>query len=168
MRPNVKALLVVGAIVLLTPAAARSQAKQTPAPAPPPPAVVTKFKPAELATILQNAGYRAEVVFVDSKPRIRTGMSGYNVTIYLYSCEEDSGCGSITFYAGFTKTAQNTLSLANKWNQEKRYVKAYIDTDGDLAMEYDVSFFGGATSDTFKQSANMFENLLASYKTFGK
>jgi hypothetical protein len=31
-----------------------------------------------------------------------------------------------------------TLQEINKWNAEKRFLKAYIDNDGDLWLEWDV------------------------------
>jgi hypothetical protein len=59
-----------------------------------------------------------------------------------------------------SKSANKTLSLVNKWNQEKRYAKAYLDSDGDLNLEYDVSFAGGVTTDHIAQAASVFETLL--------
>lgn len=134
----------------------------------PSPEVAAKFKPNDLAAILQSAGYRAEVAVVNSRPRIRTGMNGFNVLVLLYSCDDNSGCGSMQFSTGYAKSAQTTMSVANKWNQEKRYGKAYIDTDGNLALEYDVSFFGGVTRDYIKESAGTFESLLADFRNIFK
>ena len=115
--------------------------------------------------MFQNAGYRAEIP-TGGSPRIITGMSGYKVYIYLYSCDGDAGCGSMEFSIILTKNAKMTLSIVNKWNQEKRYAKTYLDTDGDLNMEYDVSFAGGVTSDHIVQAAGVFEALLPALDQF--
>ena len=41
----------------------------------------------------------------------------------------------------------------NAWNRDRRFGKAYIDADGDIAIEMDVNLWGGVTpknlDDTF-------------------
>jgi hypothetical protein len=163
MRLHALAILAAAAIGLMLSPAAQAQ------PAPPSTAgnsgTFTKIKIADLAKVFQNAGYRADIPTTGSSPRILTGMSGYKVAIYLYSCD-DGGCGSLEFSSSFTKSAKMTLSIVNKWNQEKRYAKAYLDTDGDLNMEYDVSFSGGVTNDHLLQAASVFETLLPQLEQF--
>jgi hypothetical protein len=125
--------------------------------------VFTKLKPSEIADILKEAGYRAELVVEPNKtPRIRTGMGGWNVVIYLYGCEGDT-CASIEYSCGVTKAQNYTLNLANKWNQEKRYAKAYLDTDGDMMLEYDLSFRGGVTKDTVVSASRLFDDLVSEF-----
>src|SRR5215469_2891552 len=153
------ALTALAAVTLMLPPAGHAQTPAPPSTATAP-SVFTKMKIADLAKVFQNAGYRAEIP-TGGNPRILTGMSGYTVAIYLYSCD-DAGCGSLEFSKIFTKSAKMTLSVMNKWNQEKRYVKAYLDTDGDMNLEYDVSFSGGVTSDHLIQAAGVFESLITS------
>jgi hypothetical protein len=129
------------------------------------PATFIKITKADLAKVFQDAGYRADVPTTGS-PRILTGMSGYKVAIFLYSCDGDNGCGSMEFSSSFTKSAKMTLSIVNKWNQEKRYAKAYLDTDGDLNLEYDVSFAGGVTNKHLIEAAGVFETLLPALEQF--
>ena len=66
---------------------------------------------------------------------------------------------------GLTKNADFTLSLVNKWNQEKRYAKAYLDTNGNLYLEYDLSFRGGVTRETVAAAARLFDDLLGDFRT---
>jgi hypothetical protein len=163
MRLHALTILASAAIgLMLAPAAHAQGAPQSTATAS---TVKTKFTAAELAKVFQNAGYRADVP-TSGSPRILTGMSGYKVAIFLYSCDGDAGCGSLEFSSSFTKSAKMTLSIVNKWNQEKRYAKAYLDTDGDLNLEYDVSFAGGVTSDHVVQAASVFETLLPALEQF--
>jgi len=164
MRLQALAIFVGAAVGLMLPPAAHAQTPAPPSTASAP-AVFTKIKTPDLAKVFQNAGYRAEIP-TGGSPRIITGMSGYKVYIYLYSCDGDAGCGSMEFSIILTKNAKMTLSIVNKWNQEKRYAKTYLDTDGDLNMEYDVSFAGGVTSDHIVQAAGVFEALLPALDQF--
>jgi hypothetical protein len=123
------------------------------------PAVSATFKPDEVASIIRDAGYRAELVRGKSSWYINTGMAGRKVTIYLY-CENDV-CGSMTYDLSFTASSDFTLTWANQWNRDKRYAKAYIDTDGSLVVEYELSYKGGVTHDTIGESAKLFDNLVS-------
>jgi hypothetical protein len=158
MRATV-CVAALGLVLLLVPASLAD----TPTPTPtPPPAVFTRFKPDDLAAILRGAGYRAEVVHVTEGYRIRTGMSGRKVTVYLF-CSADGDCGSIDYDLNYTADPDFTLTLANKWNREKRYAKAYIGTDGSIFLEYSVAFNGGVTNETVAESARLFERLIGEF-----
>ena len=165
MRLHALAILAGAAIGLMLPAAAQAQTPAPPSTASAP-AVKNKYTITELAKVFQDANYRAEVPADQKTPHIITGMSGYKVWVNLYSCDGDAGCGSMMFSIILSKSANKTLSIANKWNQEKRYAKAYLDTDGDLNLEYDVSFAGGVTAEHIAQTAGVFDTLLSALDQF--
>jgi Putative bacterial sensory transduction regulator len=119
------------------------------------PELFTTLKPEDVAGILRDAGYRA--VFV------RSGMAGYNVYVYPYGCQEGR-CASLQFSLGLTKNADFTLSMVNKWNQEKRFAKAYLDTNGNLYLESDVYFDGGVTKDTVTAWARLYDSLVGDFR----
>jgi hypothetical protein len=144
-----------------TPGSGGGGGSSTPPPAAAPgPAIADTYKPDEIAGIIRDAGYRAELIHGKSSWYIYTGMSGRKVTIDLY-CDDHDVCGSMTYDLSFTASSDFTLTMANQWNRDKRYAKAYIDTDGALVVEYDVSFKGGVTHDTIAAAARLFEDLVA-------
>lgn len=120
--------------------------------------VVTQFTPDEVASILRDAGYRAEIVHEDNKYHILTGMGGYKVILYLYC--DGTKCTSLDWDVSFSAASKFTLTLANKWNREKRYAKAYIATDGAFFLEYSLDFTGGVTRQTITASSNLFERFV--------
>jgi hypothetical protein len=124
----------------------------------------SKIAPDELKKIVLDAGYRAELVKINERWRIRTGMGGWTVEIFLY-CGEDGTCNSVEYSLGLSKSSDYTLTLANRWNREKRYAKAYIDTDGGITLEYDLSFTGGVTRETIAESARLFDRLIGQFNT---
>lgn len=147
-------LLGFAGVIALAPAAA-AQSK---------PEILTTITLEGVASALKTAGYRAEIMTTGS-PRVRTTMSGYSVAIYLYSCNAQR-CGSIQFYAGFEKEPKFTPRFVNQWNREKRYAKAYLDKDSDLAFEYDLQLDGGVTPDFLKEQMSLFERLLSQLAKF--
>lgn len=122
--------------------------------------VVTEFTPDEVAAILRDAGYRAEMVHENDKYHILTGMGGYKVVLYLYC--KDGKCTSLDWDVSFTAAAKYTLTLVNKWNREKRYTKAYIANDGAFYLEYSLDFTGGVTKQTIASSASLFDSFVTS------
>jgi len=120
--------------------------------------VVTSFTPDQVASILRDAGYRAEIVHENDKYRILTGMGGYKVVLYLYCT--DTKCTSLDWDVSFTAAPKYTLTLVNKWNREKRYAKAYIANDGAFYLEYSLDFSGGVTKQTLAASASLFDSFV--------
>lgn len=160
MRASVP-VAALGLALLLAPASLAQTTTPTPTPTPPP-ALFTTFKPDELAAILRGAGYRAEIVRVKDEYRIYTGMSGRKVTAFLY-CNADGDCLSLDWDLNYIADPDFTLTLANKWNRDKRYAKVFIGTDGSIFLEYGVSFSGGVTGDTVAASARLFERLIGEF-----
>jgi len=161
MRMFISAVILAAVVATMvrTPSFAESAV-----PAPSTAEMLVKLKPNDIASILRDAGYRADVVTENNRTRIRTGMGGYNVNVYMYGCDEDGACSSIQFSLGLTKSPNYTLSVANKWNQDKRFTKAYLDTSGNLFMEADVYFRGGIGRDAVSASARLFDDLVGDFR----
>jgi hypothetical protein len=115
--------------------------------------------------VLQDAGYRAEIVRSEKRSYVRTGLSGRRVTVYMYDCNPQ-GCRSVQYSAIYTKDPKLTIELANDWNAKKRFVKTYIDSDGDLNLEWDVDMDGGVTLEFVKQSIFTFESFVGQFDKF--
>src|ERR1700759_4780472 len=118
------ALLIAAAL----PAFADPSAPATPAP-PPQPQVIHYINPDDMAALMRELGYRAEIrnLSSDKSKMIATGMDGWNVAVYLFNCTNGAQCASLEFETTFDKDPTYTLTLANNWNSQRRYTKAYID-----------------------------------------
>ncbi|MDB5506597.1 MAG: hypothetical protein JWR75_1235 [Devosia sp.] len=101
-------------------------------------------------------------------------------TIYFYGCDEETheGCTSLSFYAGFTWD-EASAEVANQWNYDKRYGKAFVADDegpgmkGDakeayIALQWDVDLTSGVTRDnmdavidTWVTNLGLFNDFLA-------
>lgn len=154
--PRLLAALAVAAGSLLALPAAAAGA---------PPRIISTMSPQEMATLLQDAGYRAERMASEDPPRVQTGMGGYTVMVFFYDCKEQN-CSALQFWAAFKKVPSFTLDFANRWNIERRYAKAYIDKEGGLALEFDVDLDGAVTPEYIKQKVLLFERLLAELDAF--
>jgi hypothetical protein len=100
----------------------------------------------EVAAWLQKAGYKAELTKDESgDPLITSAAEGQSFKIYFYDCDDAKRCKALQFSAGFDLKTPLTLDKANEWNRKNRYLKAYLDDDGDPYVQYDVNVNAGRT-----------------------
>jgi hypothetical protein len=58
-----------------------------------------------------------------------------------------------------------SMSQVNDWNKVKRFSRAYIDKDGDPALEFDVDLDdGGMSAALFIDNIEFFEASIAGFK----
>lgn len=119
----------------------------------------------KFAKVLQDAGFRAEIVRGDKRPYIRTGLSGRRAAVYFYDCK-DNTCGSFQYSVIFNKDAKYTIDFSNTWNTKRRYSKTYLDSDGDMNLEWDVDLDGGVTDEFLKRTALSFERMISDFDKF--
>ncbi len=126
---------------------------------------VTRVTVEQLAKVLQDAGYRAEIVPGSKEPYIRTGLSGRRAAIYMYDCKEGT-CGAYQFVVSYAKNSKYTLAYVNEWNKTKRYTKAYLDKDNDVSFEWDIDLDGGVTPEFLKTTVSSFETYIGLFDKF--
>jgi hypothetical protein len=73
---------------------------------------------------------------------IRFRVEGYNCLLFFYGVE-DGRAMSLQFRAAFRE--QVPMEKVNEWNRRKRFLKVYLDEDGDVNMDMDVDLEGGVT-----------------------
>ncbi|MEO6218519.1 MAG: YbjN domain-containing protein [Sphingomonas sp.] len=113
-----------------------------------------------VATLLKDAGYKAEIKMgKDGTSYIVSGVNGSSFNIDFYGCTNDKGCTSIDFYSWDKKEAFFSPALANEWNASKRFLKVAIDKDGDLSEYLSVSTLGNMTLDNFKDYIDWFASM---------
>jgi hypothetical protein len=57
-----------------------------------------------------------------------------------------------------------TLERLNEFNRDKRWVKAYLDDEGDPVIEADLDFEGGVTQDAFERFILLFVQMAQLYE----
>ena len=126
--------------------------------------VILSVTPDEMAKILQDIGYRAEVLKNnEGKRRIRTRIGGWNVTLNFYSCDDKENCKSIGLRSFFENEKKRGAQWANDWNREKRFTKVYIDKDNDVNIEFDILFRDGVTKGNMRAYFDVYEDQLKEF-----
>ncbi|WP_170182140.1 YbjN domain-containing protein [Phreatobacter stygius] len=126
---------------------------------------VGRITPQQMAAVLRNRGFQAEVLSENNRSRIRTMIGGRRVTVFFYACN-DGGCQSIQYRALYEKNDRFTHAFVNAWNYEKRFAKTYLDSDNDLVLEWDVDFDGGVNVGFISESVATFQTMINAFDRF--
>jgi hypothetical protein len=119
----------------------------------------------ELAAILQDAGYRAQLqADAEGEPLVRTGMGGVEVAILFYDCNAEHRCNSLQFSAGFDLPEGTTDAVVNGFNRDYRYARAFLDDERDPFLHFDFEVVHTAHADYVRNQIDSFEQLLPEFQ----
>jgi len=95
-----------------------------------------------IVDIARNYGSATIETQVSGNPKISARIGGIGYAIYFQNCTTPRSCSDINFYAGFLDSKPSEKRI-NAWNAGKRFGRAYIDPDGDAALEMDINLQNG-------------------------
>lgn len=100
--------------------------------------------PTQMRDALSHAGLPAELETGPDGPQIwsRIEKQPFNVFFFDCSAARELRCREAQFYAGFPIEGMFPSALINSWNGGHRFGRAYIDQDGNAALEMDVDAVG--------------------------
>jgi hypothetical protein len=122
----------------------------------------------EVAAWLQKAGYKAELTKDDGgDPMINSAANGSTFKVYFYDCDTaKTRCKALQLSAGFDLKTPLTLEKINEWNRKNRYLKAYLDDEGDPYVQYDVNVNAGRTVEGLDDDFGVWTGMLDDFTTF--
>lgn len=98
----------------------------------------------------------------DGSPRIAGKIKGVPYYVFLMNCTDGAACEDLNFYAGFANI-KPTLDAINAWNRDKRFGNAYVDSDLDAAIEYDVNLEYGVSRQNLDAAFGVWSVILEEY-----
>lgn len=125
----------------------------------------------QISEVLKAAGYRAEIKEDGSGGGgryVRSAAAGYNFLILPGGCDDSNkNCKSVQFYVAFNPEKSPTLDAMNTYNKEHRWGRAYLDKDGDPAIEFDLDLeAGGMSAELFLDNVAYWEMAIGRYAKF--
>ncbi|KSB90829.1 hypothetical protein AS593_16970 [Caulobacter vibrioides] len=150
--------LLLAAAMALAPAAALAASK---------PIHADGMTGPEVVKWLQDAGYKAELLTDKTgDPHIKSAANGVNFDIYFYDCTAKPRCKAVQFSAGFDLKTPLSAGKINEWNRDNRYLKAYIDDDGDPYVQYDVNLNAGRTIEVLDDDFGVWTSMINDFTKF--
>lgn len=120
-----------------------------------------------IAALIQEEGYRA-VVSIDGvgDPKITSSANGYEFVVYFYGCTDGDNCRDVQFSVNFDMEDGMSLTRAQDFNLEKRWVKVYLNEESDPILEMDVNLYGGVSATNFKDTLDWWVILMDDFVEF--
>jgi len=129
--------------------------------------MVCASNPKSIIDAMQQAGYRAELTTDGvGDPQIYSSASGYKYSVMFYDCTDHKACKSLQFQASFDVVAGVDGDYVNKWNEQKRFVRAALEDGDTFYLRYDLSTTGGLNQKNFADVLDWWELLLGDYSKF--
>ncbi len=124
-------------------------------------------QPSVVADLLAETGFRADRLENRvGDPFVGSNSNGKPFSIQFYGCQQKRDCPSIQFYTWYKREAYFTAELANEWNAQKRFLRAGVDSEGDLAIYLDIAAQGGMTRANFRDTLAWFVLMEGEFRDF--
>jgi len=119
----------------------------------------------EIVAIAKGYGTAELEAQSNGHPRIAGSIGGVPYYVFFMNCADGKPCEDINFYAGFADL-KPTMDALNAWNRDKRFGNAYLDSDLDAAIEYDVNLEYGVSRDNMDAAFGIWSVLLEQYTQY--
>lgn len=128
--------------------------------------IITSITAAELAKIMQEKGFRAEIsTDKDGDPTIASADSGLKFDVYFYDCDKQAtkSCKVLQFVRGVDLDNGSTMKIINDWNSDRLYGTAWLDDENDPYFGVTLSLVGGITQDHLVETLSIFTRNMARF-----
>lgn len=119
----------------------------------------------EILNLARGYGSASLETQSNGDPKITGKVEGVTYQVFFMNCTNNTNCEDLNFYAGFLDNKQ-TLDVINAWNRDKRFGKAYLDSDLDAVIEFDVNLEHGVTRDNLDAAFPLWTLILDQYTTY--
>jgi hypothetical protein len=119
----------------------------------------------EVSAWVKASGYEPKIAKTsDGESYVTTKTKdGINFDVDLYDCEAGR-CRALQFTVSFDLKAPLAPGKANDWNRTKRYLRMYLDKDGDAVFQYDANVAPGGTFEALDDDLDVFIGFLPSIR----
>jgi len=126
--------------------------------------IIHRISGEQLLDIFRKEGFYAELSRDKAgDPKVVFKVEGYRCIALFYDVQ-DGAASSLQFSTGFQ--SKKPLEKVNLWNRTRRFLKAYLDDEGDLLLELDVDLDGGVTEAHVAEQIKLFRQTLLSCLRF--
>lgn len=144
--------LVAGMLLAIAPMAVNAQA------------LVGATDPYVIAALIQDYGFDAEVTTDNvGDPMINSSAHGYNFDVFFYDCTDNKDCQAIQYAVTFDVDDGMSLTKAQDFNRDKRWVKVYLNDESDPRLEMDVNMRGGVSAANFTDTLDWWSLMMGEF-----
>jgi hypothetical protein len=124
----------------------------------------------EIANLLRGKGNKVEIKGSGNDRYIFVANpNAYTYSIDVMSCDEGTqrNCKSIQFHSGFTAEKPVTQDGLHQYNRDHRFGRAFLDSDGQPAIQYDINLGkGGVSEELLLDNVELWEVMIEIFGDF--
>ena len=119
----------------------------------------------EIANVARGYGSVTMDKASNGDPMISGKIEGVSYYLFFRNCTDNANCEDLNFYAGFLDNKQ-TMDAINAWNRDKRFGKAYLDSDLDAVIEFDVNVEYGISDKNLDSTFSVWSLILKQFADY--
>jgi len=119
----------------------------------------------EIMNIARGYGSATLTTQDNGNPKITGRIEGIGYQVYFMNCENNANCEDINFYTGFLDNKQ-AMDAINAWNRDMRFGRAYLDSDLDAVIEYDVNLEYGVSRENLDAAFSVWSGILSRFAEY--
>lgn len=120
----------------------------------------------EIANVARGYGSVTMDKATNGDPMISGKIEGVSYYLFFRNCSDANvDCEDLNFYAGFLDNKQ-TMEAINAWNRDKRFGKAYLDSDLDAVIEFDVNLEYGVAKQNLDSTFSVWSLILKQFAEY--
>lgn len=118
----------------------------------------------DILALAQGYGEASLETQANGQPRIAGKVHGVPYQVFFLNCGSGT-CEDLNFYAGFggIKPAMDSM---NAWNRDKRFGRAYLDSDLDAVIEYDINLEYGVARNNLNATFGVWSLVLGQFAEY--
>lgn len=122
--------------------------------------------PYAIQRVIQNAGYKAEMSTDDEgNPKIIGSSSNSTYWIMFLDCNLSIGCAGLQFFVGYSPEYAPSLEAINDFNNQYRYIRASVGSNGNPLMFMDIIVRdGGISEEAFLQYLGLWNQFVPAFE----
>jgi hypothetical protein len=118
----------------------------------------------DIVNLARGYGAASSDTASSGDPMISGKVNAVAYAIYFHNCTDGANCEDIRFYASFA--SKPSLETINEWNRDKRWGKAYVDSNLDATLEWDLNLVHGVSRDNLDNSLAVWMQNMEAFATF--
>ena len=119
----------------------------------------------DIVTLASGYGSAALEAQPGGGHRIAGSIEGVPYYVFFMNCNAPEPCQDLNFYAAFAGI-KPTMDALNAWNRDKRFGNAYLDSDLDAVIEFDVNLEHGVSRNNLDAAFSLWSVLLDQYTDY--
>lgn len=129
---------------------------------------INASRPNSLVLAMHELGFRAKLTEDgQGDPKIESGASGVNFSIYFYGCDDDNGgCQDVLFSTSFNFRNGFKEKPINDWNEGKVIGAAFLDDENDPGIQHFVAGINDMSLESFDRTMERWEVALDDFQDF--